>query len=207
MDVFSTRAVAFPRHTGLGVATPRIHGFRMKQPRRIFQRSLAARSGRFSLTVFVWSASAIGMAAVATIGLSSDLFGREQPMPDHVQADADQVAVVDGETLRLDGHVIRLAGVQAPVRGDTCRDGADCGGAATAALASLVRDRRVECKLSGHDRLGRPFAACAADGTDLSRAIVASGWARAQPDTPPLADLELSARKHGAGLWATAASH
>jgi endonuclease YncB( thermonuclease family) len=174
----------------------------MKQPRRIFQRSLAARSNRVGRTVLAWTAGAFGVAAIVLVGQATDLFGRGQPMPDHLRADAGQVAVVDGETLRLDGHVIRLQGVEAPVRGDTCRDGADCGGAATSALAGLVRDRRVDCQLSGHDRLGRAYAACDANGTDLSRAIVAAGWARAQPETPALADLELRARRQGAGLWA-----
>jgi endonuclease YncB( thermonuclease family) len=183
----------------------------MKQPRRIFQRSLAARSSRVGRTVLIWAAGAFGMAAIIMVGQASDLFGRGQPLPDHLRADAGQVAVVDGETLRLDGHVVRLAGVEAPVRGDTCPSGTnprggDCGGAATSALASLVRDRHVDCQLSGHDRLGRPYAACDANGTDLSRAIVAAGWARAQPETPALADLELRARRQGAGLWAASAT-
>ena len=72
-----------------------------------------------------------------------------------------------------------------------------------AALAGLVRDRRVECHLSGHDRMGRPYAATAiANGVDLSSAIVASGWARAQQDRPGLANLELAgapARAPGCG--------
>ena len=177
----------------------------MKQPRRIFNRSLTARSGRAGRAVFAWTLGAVCVGGVITVGLSSDLFGRGQPGLDHVGAEPSQVAVVDGDTLRLDGHVVRLAGIEAPGRGDTCMGGADCGGAATSALAGLVRDRRVECRLSGHDRMGRPYGACDANGTDLSRAIVAAGWARAQPETPGLADLELRARRQGAGLWAAAA--
>lgn len=178
----------------------------MKPPRRIFRSSFASRSGRMGRTVSIWLAGALGTAAIVMVGLSSDLFGRSQPGPDRIHADPNHVAVVDGDTLRLDGRVVRLAGVQAPGRGDTCRDGADCGGKATSVLAGLVRDRRVECRLSGHDAMGRPYGACDANGTDLSRAIVASGWARAQPETPALADLELRARRQGAGLWAAALS-
>ena len=177
----------------------------MKQPRRIFRSSLAARSGRVGRAMLLWTGAGVGTAAIVILGLSSDLFGHGQPGPDHLQAEAGDVAVLDGDTLRLDGHVIRLAGVEAPVRGDTCRGGADCGGAATSALAGLVRDRQVKCRLSGHDRLGRPYGDCDANGTDLSRAIVAAGWARAQADAPALADLELRARKQGAGLWAAVA--
>ncbi len=176
----------------------------MKPPRRIFRSTFAARSSRVGHTVSVWATVALGTAALAMVGLSSDLFGRAQPSPEQVRADPAQVAVVDGETLRLDGRVVRLAGVEAPGRGDVCRGGLDCGGAATSVLAGLVRDRRVECRLSGHDTMGRPYGACDANGTDLSRAIVAAGWARAQPETPALADLELRARRQGAGLWAAA---
>ena len=140
------------------------------------------------------------------LGLPSNLFGRAAPGPERVAADPNQVAVIGGDTLRLEGHVIRLRGVEAPDRGDRCRGELDCGGAATSVLAGLVRDRRVECRLDGSDKAGRPYAACEANGTDLSRAIVASGWARAQPGVPELADLELRARRQRAGLWADAAA-
>ena len=178
----------------------------MKPPRRIFRSTISARSSRVGRTLLLWVGGAVGTAALVMVGLSPDLFGRAQPGPDHVQADPDQTAVIDGETLRLDGRVVRLAGIEAPERGDICRGGKDCGGAATSVLAGLVRDRRVQCRLSGHDRLGRPYGACDANGTDLSRAIVAAGWARAQPETPGLADLELRARRQGAGLWAAGAT-
>lgn len=152
--------------------------------------------------MLVWLTGALGTAALVMVGLSSDLFGRGTPEPDRVRAEAGHVAVVGGDTLRLDGRIIRLAGVEAPNWGDVCRGGKDCGGAATSALAGMVRDRRVECLLSGHDTMGRPYGACDANGTDLSRAIVASGWARAMPDAQDLSNLELRARRQGAGLWA-----
>lgn len=177
----------------------------MKPPRRIFRNGPVRRlpSGRaFALA----AATLLGTAGLAVTLESSSLFGRATPPPSHVSADASDVAVIDGDTLKLDGHVIRLRGVEAPDRGDRCRGGLDCGGAATAALAGLVRDRRVECALGDRDGLGRPIAACLANGTDLSRAIVASGWARAQPGSPDLADLELRARRQRAGLWADIAA-
>ena len=144
----------------------------------------------------------LGTGVLAMVGLSSALFGRAPPGPDRVSAGPGATAVIDGETLRLGTQVVRLNGIDAPTRGDLCRGGVDCGGAAASALAGLVRDRRVECWLTGRDGQGRPFAACDANGTDLSRAIVANGWARAQPGVPELADLELRARRQGAGLWA-----
>jgi endonuclease YncB( thermonuclease family) len=155
-------------------------------------------------------AGAVGIGAagaVAMIGVPTDLFGRAAPGPDRITAAPGQVAVIGGDTLRLESKVVLLRGVVAPERGERCRDGLDCGGAAASALAQLVRDRRVECRLTGRDDRGRPLAACAAEGVDLSRTMVASGWARAQPDAPELTDAERQARQQRVGLWSDAMTH
>jgi hypothetical protein len=70
---------------------------------------------------------------------------------------ADNVAVMDGQTLRVAGHVVRLDGVAAPARGAGCAAGADCAGRAALHLAALVQDQRVACQVIGADP-----AACAA---------------------------------------------
>ena len=175
----------------------------MREPRRIF-RSPAVSRVRLTRPVLL-AAAGLGVAGLAMAGLSSDLFGRTAPAPERMSAEAAGVTVVDGETLRLGTQVVRLRGVDAPSRLDLCRGGHNCGGAAAAALAALVRDRRVECRLTSRDRQGRPLGTCEANGADLSRAIVASGWARAGTGAPDLADLELHARQRGKGLWATEA--
>ena len=178
----------------------------MKRPRRIF-RSSASRRSPLLRTVLAAVAGTLGVAVLTLAVLSSNLFGRATPAPAHIASEPGGTAVVDGDTLRLAGYVVRLRGVAAPDRGDHCRGDIDCGGAAASALASFVRGRRVECALADHDSVGRPYAACDANGTDLSRAIVASGWARALPGAPELADLELRARRQRAGLWAGSVSH
>ena len=59
----------------------------------------------------------------------------------------------------------------------------------------------VECSAAVSDT--SPFTVTWIDAGGRDRtAIVASGWARAQPGTPELANLELRARRQGAGLWA-----
>ena len=172
----------------------------MREPRRIFRRPAVSRV-RPTRPVLL-AAAGLGVAGLAMAGLSSDLFGRTTPAPERVSADASGVTVVDGETLRLGTQVVRLRGVDAPSRLDLCRGGHDCGGGAAAALAALVRGRRVDCRLTSRDRQGRPLGTCEANGADLSRAIVASGWARAGMGAPDLSDLELHARQRGVGLWA-----
>jgi len=112
-------------------------------------------------------------------------------------------AIVDGDTLRLAGARIRLRGIDAFERGQTCRhagaDGYDCGAEAAAALARLVGGRAVACEGRGRDRYGRLLAVCTAGGRDLNAAMVSAGWAVAYGAY----DLEeRRARAAGAGAWA-----
>lgn len=144
---------------------------------------------------------AFGVAALSTVGLSTDLFGRP-PTPETIVAAAGQVAVIDGATLRFGITVVRLDDIVALPRGEPCAAGPDCGGRATNALASLVRDRPVECRLGARDRLGRALARCDAAGSDVNRDMVATGWARASSSL--LAGAEQDARTHNRGLWAPA---
>ena len=174
----------------------------MRAPRRIFRSQFATHPRRVRPALLAAAALTSGVALTALAGLPFPLFGRAASLPDRVSAAPGDTAVIDGATMRLAGQVVRLRGVDAPERGELCRGGLDCGGAATTALARLVRERPVACRLAGQDRQGRPFAACDAGDTNLNRAIVASGWARAGTEVPELAGLELRARQQGIGLWA-----
>jgi endonuclease YncB( thermonuclease family) len=143
-------------------------------------------------------AGVLACAALALLAHPSALFGRVPAASGTVSADAEQVAVVDGETLRLRDKVVRLQGVTAPPRGDTCA-GHDCGREAAEALSGLVRDHGVACRMNGTDRLGFPKGVCKAGGTDLGRQLVLAGFARAAG--PELAREERDARARGRGLW------
>lgn len=131
----------------------------------------------------------------------STAFGEPQTQRESALA-GENVAVVDGETLRLSGQVVRLEGIAAPRRGEACRLPTDCASAAATRLASLVRDRRVDCTVNGADKVGRAVASCQAGGTDINRAVVASGWAFASASSPGLKEAEQSARAAHLGLWA-----
>ncbi len=147
----------------------------------------------------------MGGAALVLIALPAELFGRV-PLPSGtLTADAPQVAVVDGDTLRVRDTVVRLQGVSAPARGQACQraDGTayDCGTAAIDALASLVRGHLIACRLNGRDQTGRPLAMCESGGRDVNRAMVAGGFARAQVDAPAFGEDETAARARRVGLW------
>lgn len=180
----------------------------LQRPRRIFRSSLARPCPASLRTAIVALAGlavlgVLGVAALVVAELSTDLFGRTQPPASRtLAAQATQVAVIDGGTLRINRQVVRLLGVDPPERGESCGPAADCGTAAANALAGLVRERPVSCTLRGQDAMGRPLGACDAAGIDLNRAVIAAGWARADSARPDLRDEERSARAGRLGLWA-----
>jgi endonuclease YncB( thermonuclease family) len=116
------------------------------------------------------------------------------------------VRVVDGDTLRIGERRIRLHGIDAPERAQSCTDASGqsyrCGEAATAALTRLLGGRQPACVERDRDSYGRSVAVCAVDGRDLNRAMVAEGWAVAY--TRYARDYEgdeAAARRARRGLW------
>jgi len=191
----------------------------MRQPRRIFRASPLPVPGRRALLPLLFAALALGgvtLGGVTLRAMSTALFDRPPaaqqgagapPAEAQVAADPGQTAVLDADTLRLSNRVVRLAGIDAPERGHTCRDGAgqdfDCGVAATNALAALVREAPVACELRGADRMGHALAVCEAGGQEINRALVDAGWARADRSSPALEAAESAARSQRRGLWAS----
>lgn len=123
------------------------------------------------------------------------------------QAIAGPARVVDGDTLEVSGAHVRLEGIDAPERGQTCRrgpagEGYRCGLAASAALARLIAGRPVRCGPTGTDRYGRTLAVCWAGQTDIGAALVRSGWALAyvRYSTRYVGE-EAEARAAGRGMW------
>jgi endonuclease YncB( thermonuclease family) len=86
---------------------------------------------------------------------------------------------LDGDTIRLDGTVYRLWGIDAPERSQVCPDGWRAGRLAMDHLIGLMRARHVTCKARDQDRHGRTVALCHADRKDLGAEMVSAGMARA----------------------------
>ena len=169
------------------------------RPRRIFRSSIRVKPRGLLRTIAVAVAAGATGAAIVTVGLTGQLFGQMTAEPRMIAAAAGEVAVIDGDTLRIGATVVRLSDVLALPRGQSCAAGPDCGGQATAVLAGLVRGHRVECRVFGHDDRGRPAARCDAGGQDVNVALVATGWARASGAALDAA--ESDARVHHRGIW------
>jgi endonuclease YncB( thermonuclease family) len=109
---------------------------------------------------------------------------------------------IDGDTLRIGETRIRLTGLDAVERDQSCTraDGTAwaCGRDAGAYLGTLVDHATITCVTSGRDLYRRVLARCTAGGNDLGEQMVRAGWAVAELDYAlPLAD----ARLHARGIW------
>jgi uncharacterized membrane protein YsdA (DUF1294 family) len=89
----------------------------------------------------------------------------------------------DGDAIRCDGggRSMRLYGIDAPEMPGACRPGRQCTPgdpyAARDYLQGLTAGRTVTCEQVDSDDYGRRVVRCAADGADLSCAMVAGGHA------------------------------
>lgn len=110
--------------------------------------------------------------------------------------------VIDGDSLRIRGEEIRLAGIDAPELAQTCtREGRSwgCGHAARAALEREARRGAMVCVGSRQDRYRRLLAVCKVDGREINAALVRAGLAFAYGGYERE---EAEARDARKGVWA-----
>jgi endonuclease YncB( thermonuclease family) len=122
------------------------------------------------------------------------------PLPGEL---AGTATATDGDTLRLAGQRIRLAGLDAPELDQKCLDAEGhewpCGIAAKKRLGALVTRTRIVCEPQDRDRYGRLIARCRANGADLGGQMVSEGLAVAEIGYAALA---LEAQQAKRGIWA-----
>lgn len=113
--------------------------------------------------------------------------------------------IQDGDTFRIGTQVIRLNGIDAPENAQDCERGGrsyNCGAKAENMLRSLLRGG-VSCSGTDYDAYDRLLADCNANGSDVSAAMVRSGWALAyRKYSTSYVPEEDSARSERTGMWA-----
>lgn len=117
------------------------------------------------------------------------------------------VQVIDGDTIRVDGARIRMWGIDAPERRQTCRIGGverRIGEEATEQLRSILAEGELRCRTRDTDRYGRDVAECWAGSRSVGEAMVRSGWAWALPRYSRDAYLpaQEEAERADRGVWA-----
>lgn len=117
--------------------------------------------------------------------------------------------VIDGDTLEINGERIRLHGVDAFERDQTCGAGAStwyCGLAGTDALTRRLDGRTVSCEPLDTDRYGRTVARCRTGGEDIGAWMVERGMALAYRQySLDYVEAEDRARTARLGVWRNAA--
>jgi endonuclease YncB( thermonuclease family) len=114
--------------------------------------------------------------------------------------------VIDGDTNRVAGKLVRLHGIDAPELDQTFSwrgKQVACGMMALAALEALTAGVELRCEAIERDRHGRLVAKCfSPNGIDIGRRLVSAGWALAyrQYSTDYVA-AEDEARKARRGMW------
>lgn len=162
-------------------------------------RALKRRSSRLPLGI-------LGFAVLvgAAIGF---VITEDRAPPAALAGPAGQARIIDGDTLDVGGERVRLWGVDAPERDQSCEDAAGrpyaCGQQAAAALSDLIAGRAVTCNQRDIDHYGRTVAQCSADGEDLAGRLVREGHALDYTRYSRGAYLsdELRARREKARMW------
>lgn len=110
--------------------------------------------------------------------------------------------VIDGDTITLGEHKVRLNGFDTPERDSMCGS-TDVYAAASKALADFIADQTVTCELNGDKSYDRVIGTCSARGTDFGTFMVESGWGRdwKRYSGGKFAAAEKAARTDRRGLW------
>ena len=118
---------------------------------------------------------------------------------------ADNLKVVDGDTIVLNGEKIRFSGIDTPELKQTCIDEDQevfCGVLAKMFLIKKIGNETPECISEGKDIYKRTLAECFIDGESLSSFLVRSGYAFAyRKYSKKFIEDEEFARANKLGLW------
>ena len=90
-----------------------------------------------------------------------------------------EIRVVDGDTIHLNGEKIRFTGIDTPELKQTCiKEGIinPCGVTAKEILIKKIGDNKVECISEGKDRYKRTLAECFVNDESLSSYLVRRGY-------------------------------
>jgi len=119
---------------------------------------------------------------------------------------ADNLKIIDGDTIILNGEKIRFSGIDTPELKQTCLQGdqeVGCGMTAKKLLAEKIGNAIPECISEGKDTYKRTLAECFVNGESLSKFLVLSGYAFAyrKYSTKFIKDEEF-AKANKLGMWA-----
>ena len=96
------------------------------------------------------------------------------------QVRSQELRVIDGDTIHLNGEKIRFTGIDTPELKQTCVNEEiidPCGLTAKEILIDKISDNKVECISEGKDQYKRTLAECFVNKESLSSYLVRRGYA------------------------------
>ena len=118
---------------------------------------------------------------------------------------AENLKVIDGDTIVLNGEKIRFSGIDTPELKQTCiykNQEVICGVFAKMLLVEKIGNKTPVCISEGKDIYKRTLAECFVDGESLSSFLVRSGYAFAyRKYSKKFIEDEEFARANELGLW------
>ena len=114
--------------------------------------------------------------------------------------------MVDGDTIVVDGERVRLEGIDAPEKDQSCGPAGKlwaCGEASTEHLRAMLAGGMTSCSWEQRDRYGRALGTCRSHaGRQVNSAMVEDGMAAAYLRYSRRYEPEQTrARESGAGMW------
>ena len=93
---------------------------------------------------------------------------------------ADNLKIIDGDTIVLNGEKVRFSGIDAPELKQTCiqnDEKVECGLSAKMLLVKKIGNNIPKCISEGEDVYKRTLAECFVNDESLSKFLVRSGYA------------------------------
>jgi endonuclease YncB( thermonuclease family) len=118
---------------------------------------------------------------------------------------SQELNVVDGDTIHLNGEKIRFTGIDTPELKQICiKEGINdyCGLTAKKILIDKIANKTVECISQGKDQYKRTLAECFVNNESLSSYLVRSGYAFAyRKYSKKFIKDENYAKANNLGMW------
>jgi endonuclease YncB( thermonuclease family) len=159
------------------------------------QRLILSRKIRLPLVLFLLFAGVIFQQFAKNLPFST---------PTSIAGVAGVADVRDGDSLVIEGKRVRLEGIDAPERDQSCMRDAKawaCGRAAQKHLARLIGNHAVKCSITKRDRFERLLGRCTAASRDINRTMVRDGMAVSFGGN--YRSEEAQARRERSGLWSS----
>ena len=119
--------------------------------------------------------------------------------------ESNEVKIIDGDTIHLNGEKIRFTGIDTPELKQTCTKNNEviyCGIKARKLLIEKIGKNKVQCVREGKDQYKRTLAECFVNKVSLSSFLVRNGYAFAyRRYSKKFISDEDFARTNNLGMW------